>query len=124
MPATAQPKLRVLIVDDSERIRRGLRGLLGLAEDLETIAEASDGAQAVALTTELGPDVVLMDVAMPVMDGIEATRRIRAAYPSVRILIVTALPGQEEVARRAGADGFLVKDTDPLRIIDAVRGDA
>jgi DNA-binding NarL/FixJ family response regulator len=121
---TAQAKLRVLIVDDSERIRRGLRGLLELADDIEAITEASDGAQGVELAVKLEPDVVLMDIAMPAMDGIEATRRIRAARVPVRILVVTGLPGQQEVARRAGADGLLVKDSDPLEIIQAVRDGA
>ena len=121
---TAQGRLRVLIADDSERIRRGLRGLLELADDIEAIAEASDGVQAVSLATQLEPDVVLMDIAMPEMDGIEATRRIRAARLPVRVLVVTGLPGQEETARRAGADGLLVKDSDPLEIIRAVRDSA
>jgi DNA-binding NarL/FixJ family response regulator len=112
---------RILIVDDSERIRRGLHGLFDLTGDIEVVAEAADGAQAVALATKLLPDIVLTDVAMPVMDGIEATRRIRARHPDIRVLIMTALPGQEDAARRAGSDGFLLKDADPDEILDAVR---
>jgi DNA-binding NarL/FixJ family response regulator len=112
---------RILIADDSERIRRGLRGLFDLVDDINVVAEAVDGAQAVALTTQFFPDVVLMDVGMPVMDGIEATRLIHTRQPAARILIVTALPGQAEAARRAGSDAFLLKDADPADILEAVR---
>jgi DNA-binding NarL/FixJ family response regulator len=112
---------RVLIADDSERIRRGLRGLFDLTDDIEVVAEAADGAQAVALAAEFVPDIVVMDVGMPVMDGIAATRLLQARQPAVRVLIVTALPGQEGAARRAGSAGFLLKDADPAEILEAIR---
>ena len=114
-------RTRVLIADDSERIRRGLHGLFELVDDIEVVAEAVNGAHAVALATELLPDVVLMDVGMPVMDGIEATRRIRAGQSDTRVLILTALPGQRHAARTAGSDGFVLKDADPDEIVQAVR---
>ena len=112
---------RVLIADDSERIRRGLHGLFELADDIEVVAEAVNGAHAVALAKELLPDVVLMDVGMPVMDGIEATRLIHATRPGIRVLILTALAGQRDAARTAGSDGFVLKDADPDEILEAVR---
>jgi DNA-binding NarL/FixJ family response regulator len=115
---------RVLIVDDSHRIRRGLCGLFELVDDIEVVAEAVNGAHAVALATELVPDVVLMDLAMPVMDGIEATRLIHASRPDIRVLILTALVGQRDAARRAGSNGFVLKDADPEEILDAVRSAA
>ena len=112
---------RVLIVDDSAQIRRGLTDLFALADDIEVIAEAADGVEAVALAPQLMPDVVVMDLAMPLMDGIQATRLIRAAQPAVRVLTLTALCGQEQVAREAGADCLVLKDADPEAIIGAVR---
>jgi DNA-binding NarL/FixJ family response regulator len=112
---------RVLIVDDSERIRRGLRGLLELAEEVELVAEAANGAEGVRLAERLAPDIVLMDLAMPVMDGIMATREIRASRPETRVLVVTALPGQEQAARTAGADAVLLKDADPLELLRVIR---
>jgi DNA-binding NarL/FixJ family response regulator len=113
--------IRLLIVDDSERIRRGLHGVFELLNDVNVVAEAIDGLEAIALVREFLPDVVLIDAAMPVMGGIEATRRIRAIDPHLRIIMVTAMPGQEQSARAAGADAFLLKDADPLEIIRAVR---
>ena len=118
---TATAPIRLLIVDDCERIRRGLRGVFELLDDVVVVAEAIDGLEAIALVRECLPDVVLIDAAMPVMGGIEATRRIRAIDPHVRIIMVTALPGQEPSARAAGTDAFLLKDADPLEIIRAVR---
>jgi DNA-binding NarL/FixJ family response regulator len=112
---------RVLIADDSERIRRGLHGLFELVDDIEVVAEAVNGAHAVELAAELHPDVVLMDVGMPVMDGIEATRLIRATRPGIRVLILTALAGQCDAARTAGSDAFVLKDADPDEILETVR---
>jgi DNA-binding NarL/FixJ family response regulator len=112
---------RVLIVDDSDRIRQGLHGLFELTDDLRVVGEAANGAQAVARVAELQPDVVVMDVGMPVMDGIEATRLIHRAQPGIPVMLVTALPGQEEAARRAGADVLLFKDAEPEELLDAIR---
>ena len=112
---------RVLIADDCERIRRGLHGLFEMVDDIEVVAEAVNGAHAVALVSEFLPDVVLMDVAMPVLDGIEATRLIHASRPGIRVVILTALPGQCDAARTAGSDGFVLKDADPSEIVEAVR---
>jgi DNA-binding NarL/FixJ family response regulator len=112
---------RILIVDDSDRIRQGLHGLFELADDMRVVGEAVNGAQAVAIAAELLPDVVVMDVGMPVMDGIEATRLIHRARPDTRVVLVTALPGQEEAARGAGADALLFKDADPEELLGTVR---
>lgn len=120
-PRVPAAKLRVLIADDNARIRRGLQGLLDLVADVEVVAEAVDGAQAVALAVDLEPDAVLMDIAMPGMDGIEAMRRIRTLAPRIRVLIVTGLPGQEPSARSAGCDAFLGKDADPAELVSALR---
>lgn len=117
----ARRPTRVLIADDSAQIRRGLTGLFALADDIEVIAEAVNGVQAVALAAQMMPDIVVMDLAMPVMDGIQATRLIRAAQPTVRVLTVTVLGGHEQAARDAGAQGFVLKEADPAAIIGAVR---
>ena len=117
----ARRPTRVLIADDSAQIRRGLTGVFALADDIEVIAEAADGVEAVALAAQMMPDVVVMDLAMPVMDGIQTTRLIRAAQPAVQVLTVTALGGQERAAREAGAEGFVLKDAEPAAIIGAVR---
>jgi DNA-binding NarL/FixJ family response regulator len=120
-PGDRDERTRVLIADDSARIRRGLRGLFELVDDIEVVAEAVNGAHAVALAMELAPDVVVMDIGMPVMDGIEATRLIHASRPDIRVLILTALVGQRAAARSAGSDGFVLKDADPEEILEAVR---
>ena len=113
--------MKIVIADDHGIVRSGLRALLERQGDLEVIGEASDGAEAVAMTRELDPDVVVMDVRMPEMDGIEATRRL-ADHPA-RILILTTFDLDEHVyeALRAGASGFLLKDAPPARLADAIR---
>ena len=124
--------IRVLLVDDQSLIRAGFRALLEAEDDIEVVAEAADGQQGVALAAQYVPDVALVDVQMPVMDGIEATRRIAAdpRLASVRVVILTNYGLDEYVfaALRAGASGFLVKDIEPddlLRGIRvAARGDA
>ncbi|MEU7905440.1 response regulator transcription factor [Actinoplanes sp. NPDC049118] len=117
--------LRVLIADDQELIRAGFRVLIDSAADMSTAGEAADGAAAVAAATRLRPDVVLMDIQMPTMDGIEATRRICAEpeLAAVRVLILTTFGHDEYVfaALRAGASGFLLKDTRPADLLAAVR---
>lgn len=116
---------RVLIVDDQALVRAGFHVLLDSADDLDVIGEASNGAEAVTMCAELLPDVVLMDVRMPEMDGLEATRRILEADPSgtVHVLVLTTFDADEYVyeALRAGASGFLLKDTEPEQLLDAVR---
>jgi DNA-binding NarL/FixJ family response regulator len=115
----------VLVADDEALVRAGFTVLVGAAPDLEVVGEAANGVEAVRLVEELAPDVVLMDVRMPVMDGLEATARIAADNPSgeVRVLVVTTFDQDEYVfeALRAGASGFVLKDTPPEQLLDAIR---
>ncbi|MBB6348203.1 response regulator [Nonomuraea muscovyensis] len=117
--------IRVLLADDQSLIRAGFRALLSAEEDIEVVAEAADGAQAVALALEHRPDVALVDVQMPVMDGIEATRRIASdeRLSGVHVVILTNYGLDEYVfnALRAGAGGFMVKDTEPADLLQGVR---
>ena len=117
--------IRVAICDDQALVRDGLRVQLGLTSDIHIVGEASDGEQAVAVARRERPDVMLMDVRMPVLDGIEATRRIAAdpATAGVRVLILTTFDLDENVyaALSAGASGFLIKDATPEQIVYAVR---
>jgi len=115
--------IRVLIADDQTLVRAGFRMVVDARDDLTVVGEAADGAGAVAMASELHPDVVLMDVRMPVMDGIEATRRITALGDSTRVLILTTFDLDRYVyeALRAGAAGFLLKDAPPTELAAAVR---
>jgi DNA-binding NarL/FixJ family response regulator len=115
--------VRVVLVDDQPLIRSALRVLIADAPDLEVVGEAADGAAAVALATEVKPDVVVMDIRMPGLDGIEATRRIIAGASCARVLMLTTFDEDEHVygALRAGASGFLVKDMALDDILTAVR---
>jgi DNA-binding NarL/FixJ family response regulator len=117
--------IRVLLVDDQALVRGGLRALLDAQPDITVIGEAGDGTTATALATELVPDVVLMDIRMPGVDGLEATKAITAdeRLAAVRIVILTTFDLDEYVfeALRSGASGFLVKDTEPIELIKAVR---
>jgi DNA-binding NarL/FixJ family response regulator len=115
--------VRVLIADDQALVRGGFRMILEAKEDMEVVGEAGDGAEAVALVEGLQPDVVLMDVRMPGVDGIEATRRIAASGSSARIVILTTYDVDEYVfaALRAGASGFLLKDVRPPELTEAIR---
>lgn len=114
---------RVLVVDDQELVRSGLRAILATASDLEVVGEAADGAEAIALAAELGPDVVLMDVRMPGTDGIEATAAITSGAGAPRVLVVTTFDIDEYVyaALRAGASGFVLKDIDRAGLLDGIR---
>jgi len=114
--------LRVLIADDDEMMRAGLRTALSSDDTIDVVAEAADGREAVRLAGALQPDVVLMDVRMPGMDGIAATREIAAALPLSRVLILTTFEDDDYVfgALRAGASGFLLKRTRPEQLIAAV----
>ena len=115
--------IRVLLVDDQELIRYGLRMVLDAQPDIEVVAEAADGAEAVNTARRLLPDVVLMDVRMPGMDGIEATKQLSAALPNVRVLVLTTYDRDEFAfgALQAGAAGFLLKNTRPDELVAAVR---
>ena len=117
--------IRVLLVDDQALIRAGFRALLDAEDDLEVVAEGGDGEQAVALALEHRPDVVLIDIQMPVLDGVEATRRIVGdpALDGVHVVVLTNYGLEEYVvdALRAGASGFLVKDTEPEDLLHGVR---
>jgi len=115
--------LRILIADDEAIVRDGLRTILDLEDDLTVVGEAADGAQAVVAARELTPDVALIDVQMPGMNGIEATRRILQAPNPPRVLVLTTFDRNEYVyeAMRAGASGFLLKDVRRQQLVDAVR---
>jgi len=115
--------IRILIADDQTLVRAGFRMVVDSRDDLEVVGEAADGAEAVARAAELRPDVVLMDVRMPVMDGIEATRRITALEEAPRVLILTTFDLDQYVydALRAGAAGFLLKDAPPNELAGAIR---
>ena len=115
--------IRVLIADDQALVRDGFRLVLETRSDIDVVGEAEDGRQAVELAVECVPDVILMDVRMPVVDGIEATRRIVAAGSAARVLVLTTFDLDEYVyaAIRAGASGFLLKDVRPRDLIDAIR---
>ncbi|WP_426512560.1 response regulator [Dactylosporangium sp. McL0621] len=114
--------LRVLVVDDDHLMRAGLCAVLSVDESLQIVAEAANGAEAVERAVALRPDVVLMDIRMPVLDGIEATRRIAAAAPAVRILILTTFEDDDYVlgALRAGAAGFVLKRIQPEQLIAGI----
>ncbi|MEU9443372.1 response regulator transcription factor [Streptomyces sp. NPDC048304] len=115
--------IRVLLVDDHQVVRRGLRTFLEVQDDIEVVGEAADGAEGVDRAEELRPDVVLMDVKMPGMDGIEALRRLRELAHPARVLIVTSFTEQRTVvpALRAGAAGYVYKDVDPDALAGAIR---
>ncbi|WP_406140950.1 response regulator [Streptomyces sp. NBC_01089] len=115
--------IRVLLVDDHQVVRRGLRTFLEIQDDIEVVGEAPDGEQGVAAAEELRPDIVLMDIKMPGMDGIEALRRLRELANPARVLVVTSFTEQRTVvpALRAGASGYVYKDVDPDALADAIR---
>lgn len=112
--------LRVLIVDDEERPRRALRAFLQTYPEIVVVGEAENGRDAVELVEERRPDVVVMDYSMPIMDGVEATRRIKARRPSTRVILVTVYASAEPEARGAGADSFLLKGFSGEELIAAL----
>jgi DNA-binding NarL/FixJ family response regulator len=116
-------KIRVLLVDDDALVRAGLRMILSSAEDLDLVGEVDDGARAVAAVREHRPDVVLMDIRMPEMDGITATAALRRLDAPPQVIVLTTFQADEQVlsALRVGASGFLLKDTPPAEILNAVR---
>ncbi|MFD9220955.1 response regulator [Streptomyces sp. NPDC060064] len=115
--------IRVMLVDDHQVVRRGLRTFLEIQDDIEVVGEAADGAEGVAGAEELKPDVVLMDVKMPGMDGIDALRKLRELSNPAKVLIVTSFTEQRTVvpALRAGASGYVYKDVDPEALARAIR---
>jgi DNA-binding NarL/FixJ family response regulator len=117
-----EPRTRVLIVDDDDLMRAGLRGVLASDDAIEVVGEASDGRDAVYRTRLLSPDVVLMDVRMPDLDGISATRELLDAFPGVRVVILTTFEQDDYIfgALSAGASGFLLKRTRPEELVAAI----
>ena len=120
---TGVAKIRVLIVDDHAVVRSGLAQFLETTDDIELVATAANGIEALARVEEFGPDVVLMDLSMPEMNGIEATREIVQHHPSSRVLVLTSFSDQTRIldALEAGADGYLLKHADPDDIAEAIR---
>ena len=115
--------IRLAVVDDHVIVRNGLEQLLATTDDIELVGMASNGLEALDLVAELEPDVVLMDLSMPEMDGVEATKRIVADHPGVRVLVLTSFSDQSRImdALRAGAEGYLLKHSEPDEIAAAVR---
>ncbi|KNB52514.1 response regulator [Streptomyces caatingaensis] len=115
--------IKVLLVDDHQVVRKGLRTFLEIQDDIEVVGEAADGAEGVARAEELRPDVILLDVKMPGMDGIEALRRLRSLDSPARVLVVTSFTEQRTVipALKAGAAGYVYKDVDPDALAGAIR---
>ena len=115
--------IRVLIADDHAVVREGLRGFLALQDDVEVVGEAADGEEAIAAAERLAPDVALVDLVMPRVDGIEAIKRIRAAAPATRIIVLTSFTDEDKMlpAVRAGAVGYLLKDVEPQELVAAIR---
>ncbi len=120
--STAEP-IRVLVCDDHDLFRKGLRMVLEAEEDIVVVAEAADGEQAVTRVEELAPDVVLMDVRMPRLGGIDATRIIRQLFPTTRIIVLTVSDEEDDLygAVKAGANGYLLKEVSIEEVADAVR---
>jgi NarL family two-component system response regulator LiaR len=116
-------EIHVLVVDDHAIIRRGMKAVLELVPDINIVGEAENGVEAVAQAEKFHPDVILMDLVMPVMDGIEATRKIKAIQPEARILVLTTFTGEEMIfpAIKAGALGYQLKDSSPETLVEAIR---
>jgi len=116
-------KIKILIADDHALLRRGLATLLGFNNDITVVGDAKNGEEAVKAAIKLRPDVVVMDLSMPVMDGVEATRQIREALPDTHVLILTSYSTSVDVSRamEAGASGAFVKDAEDERLVDAIR---
>jgi len=116
-------KITVLLADDHRILREGIRSLLEKEPDIEVVAEASEGGEAVAKAQQLSPDLVLMDITMPGMNGLEATRQIKALKPGVKVLILTMHEGNQYISEflRSGASGYVLKDTAAQELVGAIR---
>ncbi len=119
----AEQRIRVLIVDDHVIVRKGIRALLAMQPDVEVVGEAGDGREALARAEEWRPDVVLMDLMMPEMDGIEATREITSRFAETRVVVLTSFAADDKVfpALKAGALGYLLKDSGPAELLGSIR---
>jgi NarL family two-component system response regulator LiaR len=117
-----EQRIRVMIVDDHTIVRKGIKALLAETSNIQVVGEACDGLEAIQLSKQLEPDIILMDLLMPKMDGIEATRQITLQQPQVRVLTVTSFVGDEKVypAIKAGAVGYLLKDSEPAELIRTI----
>lgn len=126
MPTPPARPIRVLLVDDHAMVRRGMRDFLSLHDDLEIVGEASDGAAAIERAAALLPDVVVMDLLMPGVDGIDATARIKTAHPDIEIVAITSFVEEARIvaALEAGASGFLLKDAEADELAAAIRSAA
>ncbi|MFC6039303.1 response regulator [Paenisporosarcina macmurdoensis] len=115
--------IRVLIADDHHVVRRGLLFFLKTQKDMDVVGEATNGREAVELTAKLRPDVVLMDLVMPIMDGIQATKKIKSQYPQTQVLMLTSFSDRDHVipAIEAGASGYQLKDIEPDDLVEAIR---
>jgi len=115
--------ITILLVDDHPLVRSGLASLIGTTDDLKLVGEAAGGAESVILAGDLEPDVVLMDLSMPGMDGVEATRLILEAHPQIHVVVLTSFADEQRVseALSAGAVGYLLKDTDAREVLAAIR---
>jgi DNA-binding NarL/FixJ family response regulator len=115
--------ITVVLVDDHRLVRAGLEQLLGLTDDIRVVGSAEDGSTAIPLVAERRPDLVLMDISMPGVDGIEATRALMAQDPSTRVLVLTSVSDQERILEsiQAGALGYVMKDTEPDELFDRIR---
>lgn len=122
VPPASRP-VRLIVVDDDPLVRAGLTLMLGGAEDIDIVGEGADGSEAAELVDRLRPDVVLMDIRMPVMDGLTATEALRSRPDAPEVVVLTTFHADEQVLRaiRAGAAGFVLKDTPPAQIVDSVR---
>ena len=120
---TNHKTIKVLVCDDHQLFREGVKSVLKIEPEIEVVGEAGDGEQAVELAHRLHPDVILMDISMPVLKGFEATRRIKTARPSVHVLVLTVDDDEDLVARclEAGASGYILKDAPPLQLIYAIQ---
>ncbi|MFC7373219.1 response regulator [Fictibacillus iocasae] len=116
-------KINVMLVDDHHMVRKGLRFFLSTQSEIQVVAEAGNGKEALDLLETVKPDIVLMDLTMPVMDGIEATRQVKARFPDIKIIILTSFSDQDHVlpALKAGAEGYQLKDIEPDELVKCIK---